>query len=184
MSGPRREPVRLVQVGRVLKPHGLRGELCVEIHAGSPFLFEGISRVYLELPGKKARPCVLEAWRPHRERVLILVDRCQGRDQAETLRGALVLVRERDLPDTDEDGLCPEDILGLPVVRPDGGRIGVLEDMRDMAGQEIWFVRDEAGNEILLPAVEEIVVEIDLEQGLIRVDPPDGLVELYQNQNG
>lgn len=70
------------------------------------------------------------------------------------------------------------------MVRPDGGRIGVLEDMRDMAGQEIWFVRDEAGNEILLPAVEEIVVEIDLEQGLIRVDPPGGLVELYQNQNG
>ena len=69
-------------------------------------------------------------------------------------------------------------------IRPDGCRIGVLEDMRDMAGQKIWFVRDEAGNEILLPAVEEIVVEIDLGQGLIRVDPPDGLVELYQNQNG
>ena len=60
MSGPRREPARLVQVGRVLKSYGLRGELCVEIHAGSPFLFERISHVYLELPGKKTKPYVLK----------------------------------------------------------------------------------------------------------------------------
>lgn len=181
MPGPRRNPARLVGVGRVLKPHGLRGELCVEIHASSPLFFEGLSRIYLELPGRNARPCIVEAWRPHQNRVLLQVDRSQGRDQAETWRGARVLVRERDLPVVDEEAFCPEDILGLPVFRVDGRRVGVLEDMRDMAGQEIWFVRDEAGNEILLPAVEEIVVEVDLEQGLVRVDPPDGLIELYQN---
>lgn len=180
MSGVHRNPVRLVTVGRVLKPHGLRGELCIELHADSPFLFEGLSRIYLELPGKKARPCILEGWRPHQDRVLILVDRCQGRDQAESWRGALVLVRDRDLPSLDEDDFRPEDLLGLSVVRLDGTQIGVLEDIQDVAGQEIWFVRDAADNEILLPAVEEIVVEIDLDQGLIRVDPPAGLIELYQ----
>lgn len=181
MSGLRRDPVHLVTVGRVLKPHGLRGELCIEVHADSPFLFEGLSRIYLELPGKKARPCTIEAWRPHQGRVLILVDRCQGRDQAEAWRGALVLARERDLPPADEDELRPEDLLGLSVVRLDGTSVGVLEGIDDVAGQEIWSVRDAADNEILLPAVEEIVVEIDLEQGVIRVDPPDGLIELYQN---
>jgi 16S rRNA processing protein RimM len=181
MSGAHRSPVRLVTVGRVLKPHGLRGELCIELLADSPFLFEELSRIYLELPGKKARPCTLEAWRPHQGRVLILVDRCQGRDQAESWRGASVLVRERDFPALDEDEFRPEDLLGLSVIRLDGTRVGVLEDMRDMAGREIWFVRDAADNEILLPAVEEIVVEIDLEQGLILIDPPAGLIELYQN---
>lgn len=181
MSEEKQDPVRLVELGRVEKPHGLRGELCIELYADSPFIFEGLTRVYLRLSGKKPKPCVLEGWRAHQGRALILVDRSQGRDQAEAWRGADVLARERDLPPVDEDEVRPEDLLGLPVMHVDGSRIGVLEDIRDVAGQELWFIRDDAGNEIMLPAVEEFVLDIDLDAGVILVDPPDGLLELYQN---
>jgi 16S rRNA processing protein RimM len=181
VSEEKLDPVRLVELGRVEKPHGLRGELCIELYADSPFIFEGLTRVYLRLPGKKPRPCVLEGWRAHQGRALILVDRSQGRDQAEAWRGADVLARERDLPTVDEDEVRSEGLLGLPVMHVDGSRIGVLEDIRDVAGQELWFIRDEAGNEIMLPAVEEFVLDIDLDAGVILVDPPDGLLELYQN---
>jgi len=175
------DPVRLVELGRVQKPHGLRGELCIELYADSPFLFEGLSRIYLQLPGKKPKPCRLEEWRPHQGRVLILVDRCQGRDQAESWRGAEVLARERDLPEPDDDGIQPEDLIGLPVRHVDGSRVGQLEDIQDVAGQEMWFIRDDEGHEILLPAVDEFVLDIDLEAGVIVVDPPEGLLELYRN---
>ncbi|MDP3429276.1 MAG: ribosome maturation factor RimM, partial [Desulfomicrobium sp.] len=113
-------------------------------------------------------------------RALITVDRSQGRDQAEAWRGADVLARERDLPPLDEDEFRPDDLLGLPVMHVNGSRIGVLEDIRDVAGQVLWFIHDEAGNEILLPAVDEFIRGIDLEAGVILVDPPDGLLELYQ----
>lgn len=181
MTEGRPDPLDLVELGRVEKPHGLRGELCIELYADSPFIFEDLTRVYLRLPGKKPRPCRIEAWRPHQGRVLLLVDRSQGRDQAEAWRGADLLARARDLPEQDEDGVRPEDLIGLPVVHVNGLRIGELEDIRDVAGQEIWFIRDDAGHEILLPAVEEFVREIDLDAGRIQVDPPDGLLELYQN---
>ena len=180
MSEEKLDPVKLVELGRVQKPHGLRGELCIEPYADSPFIFEGLARVYLQLPGKKPKPCVLESWRPHQGRALITVDRCQGRDQAEAWRGADVLARERDLPPLDENEVRPEDLIGLPVMHVDGSRIGELEDIRDVAGQELWFIRDDAGNEILLPAVDEFVLDIDLEAGVILVDPPEGLLELYQ----
>ena len=181
MSEDRLDPVRLVELGRVEKPHGLRGELCIELHADSPFLFEELTRIYLRLPGKKPKPCRIEAWRPHKGRVLLLLDRSQGRDQAEGWRGAEVLARARDLPAPDDDEIQPEDLIGLPVLHVNGSRIGILEDIQDLAGQEIWFIYDEAGREILLPAVEEFVREIDLDAGLIHVDPPDGLLEIYQN---
>ena len=181
MSTDKLDPVELVEFGRVEKPHGLKGELCIALFADSPLLLENVRRIYLRLPGKKPRPCQIEAWRVHQQRVLLLVDRCQGRDQAEFWRGAEVLVRKRDLPATDEDELQKEDLLGLPVYHLHGAQIGVLDDIRDMAGQEIWFIRDFAGREILLPAVEEFVVDIDLDAGRICVDPPDGLLALYQS---
>lgn len=181
MSRETTEPVRLVELGRVQKPHGLKGELCIELYADSPFLFEGIKRVYLQLPGKKPKPCELLEWRPHQGRALILVDRCQGRDQAEAWRGAEVLVRERDLPEPDEDEVGPEELIGLPVVHANGARVGTLADIRDVAGQELWFIHDDEGREILLPAVEEFVLDIDLDEGVIVIDPPEGLLELYQN---
>ena len=175
------DPVKLVELGRVHKPHGLKGELCIDMYADSPFLFEGLRRVYLRLPAKKPKPCILEAWRPHQGRALILVDRCQGRDQAESWRGAEVLVRERDLPPVDQDRMLPDKLLGLPVRDVRGEDVGVLEDIQDIAGQEVWIIRDTAGHEILLPAVEQFVIDIDLDTGLIRIDPPEGLLELYQH---
>lgn len=181
MSDEKLDPVKLVELGRVQKPHGLKGELCIELYADSPSLFADLTRVYLQLPGKKPKPCVLESWRAHQGRVLVQLDRSQGRDQAEMWRGAELLARERDLPPRDEDEIDPEDLLGLPVVDADGVPVGVLDDIRDVAGQELWFIRDHAGNEILLPAVNEFVVDIDLENGVIVIDPPDGLLELYQN---
>ena len=71
MSEEKLDPVKLVELGRVQKPHGLRGELCIEPYADSPFIFEGLTRVYLQLPGKKPKPCVLESWRPHQGRALL-----------------------------------------------------------------------------------------------------------------
>lgn len=180
MSETNLDPVQLVELGRVHKPHGLRGELCIEMYADSPFLFEDLSRIYLRLPGKKPRPCVLEAWRPHQGRALILVDRVRGRDEAELWRGAEVLARRRDLPPEDEDELRPEDLIGLPVMHILGHRVGALEDIRDVAGQEMWFIRDDNDNEILMPGVDEFIADIDLETGVIVIDPPDGLLELYQ----
>lgn len=181
MSVKQNGPVRLVQLGRVLKPHGLKGELCVEVYADSPFIFEGLKRIYLQFPGKNARACVLSAWRPHQDRALIFVDRCLGRDQAEAWRGAEVWARARDLPGLD-DGPIPEDVLGLPVFLVSGEEVGIVGDIQDVAGQELWFIYDAQENEILIPGVDDIIVNIDWEQKRILINPPPGLLELYQQK--
>ncbi|NLY41532.1 MAG: hypothetical protein GX055_07950, partial [Desulfovibrionales bacterium] len=98
MNATAGEPVALVELGRVGKPHGLKGELCIDMFADSPLIFADLQRIYLRQEGKKPRPCAVLAAREHQGRALVLVDRCQGRDQAEAWRGAVVLARERDLP--------------------------------------------------------------------------------------
>lgn len=180
MSEDSLAPVKLAELGRVEKPHGLRGELCIDLYADSPFLFDTLTRVYLRLPGKKPRACRVLSWRPHQGRALVLLDRAQGRDQAEAWRGAEVLARIRDLP-PDEEGSMANELLGLPVWHVDGTRIGTLEDIQDVAGQELWFILDAEGHEILLPAVPEFVREIDIDGGRILVAPPEGLLDIYRH---
>lgn len=181
MSADTGGPVALVELGRVEKPHGLKGELCIDLFADSPLIFEDLSRIYLRMDGKNPRPCAVQGVREHQGRALVQVDRCQGRDQAEAWRGAIVLARERDLPPLDDDDFRPEELLGLAVHHVNGAHVGLLEDIQEIAGQVIWFIRDEAGHEILLPAVEEFVPSIDVDAGIIQIDPPEGLLEIYQH---
>lgn len=181
MNATAGEPVALVELGRVGKPHGLKGELCIDMFADSPLIFADLQRIYLRQEGKKPRPCAVLAAREHQGRALVLVDRCQGRDQAEAWRGAVVLARERDLPPVAEDEFNLDVLLGCTVQYVDTTRLGTLEDIQELAGQIIWYIHDESGHEILLPAVDEFVVDIDVEAGIIVVDPPEGLVELYQH---
>ncbi|GAB1410256.1 ribosome maturation factor RimM [Desulfovibrionales bacterium] len=181
MNATAGEPVALVELGRVEKPHGLKGELCITLFADSPLIFADLTRIYLRQEGKKPRACAVLAAREHQGRALVFVDRCQGRDQAEFWRGALVLARERDLPPVESDPFCLDDLLGLAVRHVTGADLGTLEDIQDIAGQVIWCIHDEKGCEILLPAVDEFIVDIDVDAGVIVVDPPEGLVELYQH---
>ena len=72
--------------------------------------------------------------------------------------------------------------MGLAVHLPQGQVLGILKDIQWVAGQELWFVHDAADNEILIPAVDSIVVDIDIQGQCIIIDPPPGLVELYQQK--
>ena len=153
-------------------------------HADSPFIFEGLT-AHLSAAARQGspRPCVLEGWRVHQGRApLILVDRSQGRDQAEAWRGADGAGQgAATCPRLDDDEVRPEDLIGLAVRHVNGNSVGILADVREVAGQELWYIHDDQEREILLPAVEEFVLDIDLDAGIIVIDPPEGLLELYQN---
>ena len=169
----------LMTLGKIVKPHGLQGELCVTHYTDSPFLFEDLQRLFLRLPGGRPRRYTVTGVRYNRDRPLISFREIQGRDQAERLRGAEVLARRRDLPDEDPEAFMIADLQGLQIYRDDGLFLGDLREVQSHAGQEIWVIAHPEGNEILFPAVDPFVLEIDLQAGLARIDPPPGLLDLY-----
>ena len=166
-------------VGRVVKPHGLKGELCVMHYTDSPFLFQELKRIYCRLPGKNPRRLTVESVRLHQEKPLVLFREINGRDQAEVLRGAELMIRRKDLPEEDPDAIMITDLTGLQVLRRDGLLLGVIQEVQMHAGQEIWVIAHPSGSEILIPAVDEFILDIDLDSGQARIDPPPGLLELY-----
>ncbi len=168
---------RLIQIGLIVKPHGLRGEVCVEYYADSPLLLH--DTVWLR-KGRAAptRHRVVSS-RAHQGRELLLLEGFADRTRAESLRNAQVLVPEAALPAPDEHEVYLYQLEGLAVHLPDGTLLGTLADFQFVGDSEVWTIRTPDGKEVLFPAAEEFVSAIDLESGTVHIAPPDGLLDLY-----
>lgn len=169
----------LVAVGRVVKPHGIRGEIRVISHADSPLLFDAVPCVWLAPPAGRPRRYEIAKWRRHKGMVLVLLAGVDDRDKAEALRGHELLVHADDLPDLDDGEVYLHEIVGLTVRTEDGSFSATIAGFVDTPEQETWVLEDDQGREVLFPAVEEFLGEVDLDAGVIVIRPPEGLLELY-----
>ncbi|GAA2779798.1 ribosome maturation factor RimM [Saccharopolyspora taberi] len=176
------EPVTLV-VGRIVKPHGVQGELVVEVRTDSPELrFAPGSVLGLRRRGARgSESFTVAAVRPHAGRLLVFAEGVRGREAAEELRGAVLTVPADELEPTDDpDEFHDHQLEGLRVVLPDGADAGVVTDVVHTPAGELLAVRTPERHEVLVPFVTEIVPEVDLEGGRLLVDPPEGLFDSQQ----
>lgn len=167
-------------IGRVVKTHGVRGELVVDVRTDSPGerFAPGV-----RLRGRRPRDAggatdeyVVTAARPHAGRLLLSLDGVHGRDAANALRGTLFVINAADVDSGDDpDEFYDHELIGLPVTTVDGAEVGTLADVLHLPGGEVLSVTTPAGAEVLVPFVREIVPEVSRD-GIV-IDPPDGLIE-------
>ena len=166
-------------VGRITRPHGVQGELAVEVRTDDPELRLAAGAV-LETEPAAAGPLTIVGTRWHSGRLLVRFADVRDRTAAEALRGALLLVDSADLEDLpDPDSYRDHELVGLTVVDSDGAAVGSVSDVLHH-GQDLLVVAGSgarAGAEILIPFVGAIVTEVDLEARVVRVDPPAGLLD-------
>ena len=172
---------KLVLVGRITKAHGVKGEVGITLFAESPDILRG--EVFLQ-KGVSAvpEPLRVASIRGHHGNLLVHFEGVKDRNQAELLRGAEILILRQKLPELDEEEAYLADMLGLAVfVKQDGSPsfLGHIENIDAPAGQELWSITTQKGEEVLLPAVPEFIIDIDLEKGEVLIAPPLGLLELY-----
>ncbi len=170
----------LVRIGKVIKPHGLKGELRVHVPPDSPFLVQRFERVYMEMAKMNPRPFAVDGCRSGSKGLILALDGLSGRDEAEKWRGAQVLVREKDLVAKVPDSFLT--LLGYAVYEDDGGYVGVLENAWNSGGGIIWTIFDNGENEILFPAEPQFVTRVDQANKRIYIDPPPGLLGLYGDE--
>lgn len=179
-------PTGLAAVGRVAKPHGIRGELAVELLTDAPdAIFAAGARVFAgtaqgtphpaTAPGA-AQPLVLtvSAARDAGDRWLVRFAEIPDRTAAERLRGHVLLVPEDELAAPDEGEVFVHDLVGLQAVHRDGTPLGRVQDVYDVP-QGLLLEVAHARGPVLVPFVEGIVVATDPASGTIVLDPPDGL---------
>ncbi|MCV7315865.1 ribosome maturation factor RimM [Mycolicibacillus parakoreensis] len=172
-----------VVVGRVVKAHGVTGELVVEVRTDDPAgRFAVGRRLQAGHPrgGAARRDVVVEAVREHGARLLVRLGGVDDRDAAEALRGSLLLIDTAALPPIDDpDEYYDHQLIGLRVRTLAGVEVGTVTDVLHTAAGEVLTVRtgDERA-EVLVPFVAAIVTGVRLEEGVLDIDPPDGLLDL------
>jgi 16S rRNA processing protein RimM len=167
-------------VGRVLKAHGITGEVVVEIRTDDPEVrFAPGEVLRAKAPDDHQRDYVIEAVRAHGGRLLVRLEGVAGRDAADSLRGSLFVIDSEDLPPIDEpDTYYDHQLEGLRVRTTAGRDVGtVAEVLHTAAGELLAVHRDDAG-EVLVPFVSAIVTSVSLDSGIVEIDPPEGLLEL------
>ena len=170
-------------VGRVVKAHGVRGELVVEVRTDSPEerFVPGARLVGRTGRGRTAadRDVTVEAARDHSGRLLVRLVGVTDRDSADALRGMLLLVDSEALPEPeDPDEFHDHQLVGLRVRDTSGSEIGEVVEIVHTPGGELLTVRLQDGGEALVPFVTDIVPEVDLGAGTCVIDPPEGLLDL------
>ena len=164
-----------LEAGRIVRTHGVRGELCVEPWADSPEFLKQVKRFWLDENG--VRDAGLLSSRVHKGQLLVKLEGVDTVEQADVLRGK-VLFLNRDDVKLEKGRHFLQDILGLKAVDAETGReYGVLREVLPTGANDVYRIVDEAGREYLFPAVAHMIREIDVEGGVIRLLPIPGIFD-------
>lgn len=164
-------PTKFLAVGRVLRPHGLRGELLLETLTDFPERLDDAETVYL---GAAAEPHPLEAARRRRGQLLIRLRDCADRDAADAFCGQLVQIRIEDSAPPPPGSYYHHQIIGLSVLTEEGEALGEVTEILETGANDVYVVNGLSG-EILLPALQSVIRRIDLDAKRMTVHLLDGL---------
>lgn len=159
-----------IEIGGVARAHGIRGEIVIVTHDPDSDTLGKVDSIYVGGVERK----ITQA-RDTQRGWLVALDGITTRNDAEALRGQHVEV-DRDVLDLDEDDVILDDLVGCEVRRADGTPWGKIVAVDPGAFQDLLVIQD-GDIERLLPLVDEFVTSIDLDEGIVIVDPPEGLPE-------
>ena len=167
-----------VRVGRVTKPHGIRGEVKIFPYSGEPANFRLFSHLILADPEnrQKEKRRILTS-RVQGKFAVLLLEGVSGRNESENIAGFEVWAWEDDLPPLAENEFYWHEMVGKKVVCADGRELGVITSLMAGGGHDILIVSGK-GHEFMIPARKEFLVSQDEESGTVVVDLPPGLLEM------
>jgi 16S rRNA processing protein RimM len=165
-----------VTVGRIGRPHGIRGDVVVGVRTDEPELrFAKGSR--LDTDPADLGPLTVAGTKWHSGELLVRFEGIGDRDAAGELRGTWLLVDSATIaPPQDPDEFRDADLVGLSVRTVDGTQVGTVDDVLH-SGQDVLVIKSPGGREFMVPFVKPLVPEVDVPGGVLTIDPPAGLLD-------
>ena len=171
----------LFLVGHVWRAHGVQGDVKVIPETDDPARLSNLSVVYLGITPTTASRRRVESMRLQpTKRGPVIIMKLEGvdtREQVDSLRRSHVFARESDLPPLDEDEYFVHDLVGLQVFIDTDEFVGRVEDVMMVPAQDILVVSREGKESVMIPIVQEFVVDIDIDAGRIVIQPIEGLLD-------
>lgn len=161
-----------LECGKIVSTHGVRGELRVQPWCDSPEYLCEFTTLYLQ---KGAQALEIERARVSKNIVLMKLKGVDTLDDAVLLRGKVLYLDRNDDPDS---GTFIADLIGLEVTDADNGTsYGTIADVLPTGANDVYVLTDESGTERLIPAIPDVVIETDVDGGVMRIRPLKGLFD-------
>ncbi|MGB9034577.1 ribosome maturation factor RimM [Arthrobacter sp. UCD-GKA] len=164
-----------LQVARIGKPHGIRGEVTVQVLTDAPE-DRFVPGAVFEVEHPSIKQLTVEGARWNKEILLLAFEELLDRNTAETVRGAKLFIDTEEVED-DSEGWYEHELVDLEA-RVDDKVVGKVTALRTGNVQDLLVVESIEGDEIYVPFVEDIVPEVNIEGGYIMLTPPAGLFEV------
>jgi 16S rRNA processing protein RimM len=168
---------KLVLIGKVTATHGIRGQLRVVSFSGEAESILSQRRLILKGPNHESETFDVANSSAHGKRVLISLKSLEDINKVEYLVGREIYVERGQLPELPEGEYYWFDLIGLKVYTVQGEYLGMLSEIMATGSNDIYIIRN-GEKEYLVPAIEDVVTDIDLNASVIMVDPPEGLLDL------
>ena len=171
-----------LQVARIGKPHGIRGEVTVQVLTDAPADRFVPGTEFVVEPAATG-PLTVVGARWNKDILLLAFDGIETRNEAETLRGAKLFIETEELDGDDDEGWYEHELVGLEA-RVGSQVVGKIAALHTMPVQDLLVVEAPDGKEILIPFVEQIVPEVNVAEGFVLLTPPDGLFDINTDDSG
>ncbi|MBI5062736.1 MAG: 16S rRNA processing protein RimM [Desulfatitalea sp.] len=172
-------PGELVQIGKIIGAHGIGGAVRVYSYAESPECFARHSALVLMDAQGNVQPCEIVWSQAHKQVVRLALEGITHREQAEAMKGWGVFIAKKDLPPLEADTYYWSDLIGMAVYTTEGECLGQVEQIIPTGANDVYVVKTPPGHaveEILLPAIESVIIEIDVPGRRMQVQLPEGLI--------
>jgi 16S rRNA processing protein RimM len=167
------EPFYLA-VGLLRRSHGLRGDLLLEIYTDFPERILPGTKIYV---GDDHQPLKITRRRPHNDGLILGFEGITTSEQAAKYRATVAYVPAGDRPRLPEGEYYHHEILGLTVLDESGKELGALTEIIETGANDVYVVKPAGGSEILLPALKEVILNVDLVAKTMRVHVLPGLLD-------
>lgn len=168
------EPVLL---GKIIATHGVKGQLRVFLFSGEFSSIAGLDTVMVKAPNRVMEIFEVAAAARHGKKILLTLKNYDNVNQVLHLVGRELYVERDQLPELPEGEYYWRDLVGLRVVTDQGEMLGTLTEIIATGSNDVYVVQGRE-REYLIPALEEVVLEVNLDDGVMKVSPPEGLFDL------
>jgi len=168
----------LLLIGKVIRPHGLKGLVRIESYAESRETFLNAREVFLQGPSGETVKHGIIAITPSKNFFLLHLEGLDSREEAETHRGGNIYIQKGRLSRQRDEYFWFE-LIGLPVYLDTGRRVGIIRQIVPAPGHDIYVVQ-EGEKEILIPAVHDVIKEVDLENKRVVITGMEDLLSLNE----
>lgn len=169
--------MELLNAGRIVNTHGIRGELKVLRISDFDDRFKKGNVLYIEAPGGELEEVTVASHRIHKGFDLVTFKEFGNINEVEKYKGSFLKIPKTMLEELPENEFYYHEIIGCSVYLADGSELGQVKEILSPGANDVWVIKQQKGKDILIPYIEDVVKKIDIEGNRIEIEPLEGLLD-------